>query len=95
MVPRHTDKFWLVPWMFSDKAGWENMTTVMANSGLLLNGLTANDYLAKHHVRLDNSNEETEDTTGDEYDIDAENAVDNQKLGRLVRGELTYVFAKR
>ena len=26
MVPRHTDRFWLGPRMFSDKSGWENMT---------------------------------------------------------------------
>ena len=64
------------------------MTTVMVNSCLSLNGLTVNDYLANHHVRLNDSNEGAEDDTmaGDEYSSDAENAVDNQILSRLVRG---------
>ena len=47
-----------------------------------------NDYLTNHNVRLDDSDDEeqAEDTEGGEYDSDMENAVDNQILGRLVRG---------
>ena len=37
-------------------------------------------------MRLDNSNEGTEDTEREEYDNDVLNAVDNHILGRLVRG---------
>ena len=63
------------------------MTTVMVNSGFSWNGLIVNGYLANHHVRIDSSNEEAGDTAGDKKDSAAENAVDNQTLGRLVRGE--------
>ena len=51
MVSKHTDKFSLVPRIFSDKFEWENLITVITNSGLTLNGLTVNDYLAKWRDR--------------------------------------------
>ena len=50
----------------------------MVNSGLSLNRLTVNHYLANHHEQFFDSNDGAEDTTmGNEYESDAENAVDN------------------
>ena len=82
MVPKHTDKFWLVPRIFSDKSGWENLSAVINNSGLALNGLTVNDYLANHDVHMVTTAGGVEESKDGDEDADNE---DNEILDRLMR----------
>ena len=65
-----------------------NLSTVITNSGLTLNGLTVHDYLTYHDVHLNGGTDadETKDNENDNDDVAAENE-DDERLGRWTKEE--------
>ena len=57
---------------------------MITNSGLTLNGLTVNDFLANHDFHLAGGTADTEEAKGDDSGEDND---DDEILGRLMRRE--------
>ena len=61
---------------------------MLTNSGLTLNGLTVNDYLADYDVHLTGGIDTEESNDNDIYDDEVDDEEDNEILSRLMRREL-------